>query len=101
MLRCRELTRSAQKLGWLQLDILDAKLLSSPRQQLIELRLGWPDDLFLKNLHQTIDRGIGDYRLEDPIVFVLNIYEHRKGILPLLQDRDKRHRVIRNSRLYL
>src|SRR5215470_3150968 len=78
------------------LDVLDAKLLRPPGQEFIEFRFCRPENLILERFNQTIDRGIFDYRLDHPVVFVLNIYEHREGILSFLQDRDEWHHVIRH-----
>jgi hypothetical protein len=36
-------------------DVLDAKLVSAPRREFIELRLGGPDNLVLQHLYQPVD----------------------------------------------
>jgi hypothetical protein len=58
------------------LDVLDAKLVGSARQEFVELRLGGPDNLVLQHLYQPLDRGIADYGLEHPVALVLQVYEH-------------------------
>ena len=44
-------------------DVLDAKSLSSARQEFVELRLGGPDNLVLQHLYQPVDRGLAEYGL--------------------------------------
>jgi len=78
-------------------DILNAKLLRPPRQEFVELRLGGPDNLVLQHLYQPVDRGIADYRLEHPVVLVLQVYEHRERFLPLLKDGNERDHVVRHD----
>jgi hypothetical protein len=80
-------------------DVLDAKLIGPARQEFIELRLGRPDNLVLQHLYQPVDGRIADYGLEHPVVLVLQIYEHREGLLPLLKDGNERNHVVRHGRL--
>ena len=48
---CEKFTQYAD---W-YLNVLDAMLLGSPGQQLVEFCLGWPDDFILQHLYKPVD----------------------------------------------